>query len=83
MANLVDGGRELSCCSPKPFNSAGNLTIYTGISNRTRGWKSRKSGDSMEGRIPPSAGIKRWDGTERACAAWDNLRRVSGDVPWE
>lgn len=34
----------------------------------------------MEGRIPASYNIKRWDGAAKACAAWDNLRRVTFDL---
>ncbi|OIW33179.1 hypothetical protein CONLIGDRAFT_568648 [Coniochaeta ligniaria NRRL 30616] len=55
--------------------STGQSTVYTGISNRARGWKSTRIGDSMEGRTLPNANIKRWDGGAKACAAWDNLRR--------
>jgi hypothetical protein len=66
-------------------DSTRDPAVYLGISDRTRGWKSRRFGDLMEGRIPPSANIKRWDGAAKACAAWDCLRRVSSisDETWQ
>lgn len=67
--------------SPLQSNSAAatghssTSTVYTGTSNRARGWKSRRISNSMEGRMLPNANVKRWDGGAKACAAWDSLRR--------
>ncbi|KAB5569973.1 hypothetical protein GE09DRAFT_692196 [Coniochaeta sp. 2T2.1] len=66
--------REPSLPLSNSVKSTGDFTVYTGISNRSRGWKSRKNSHFMDGRIPPSANIKRWDGGAKACAAWDSLR---------
>ncbi|CAJ2506251.1 Uu.00g003810.m01.CDS01 [Anthostomella pinea] len=50
------------------------LSLYNGISNRSRGWKTRKSERAME---PSSSNpcVMRWDGASRSSATWDNLRR--------
>jgi hypothetical protein len=65
--------------------SARELRLYSGVSTRSRGWKSRKFGDMADGRMPESLNVKRWDGASRACMAWDNLKRVcrilTGKVP--
>ncbi|KAI0013872.1 hypothetical protein F4779DRAFT_613150 [Xylariaceae sp. FL0662B] len=51
------------------------LSLYMGISNRSRGWKTRKSDKATE--INPSCNpaVLRWDGASRSYAPWDNLRR--------
>lgn len=54
--------------------------LYNGMSNRARGWKSRRFGvgEFLNGaRIPLHSNVKRWDGAARMCYDWDNLRRVS------
>ncbi|KAI0480086.1 hypothetical protein GGR56DRAFT_671239 [Xylariaceae sp. FL0804] len=50
------------------------LSLYNGVSNRSRGWKTKRSGRIME---PSSSNprVMRWDGASRSSAAWDNLRR--------
>ena len=51
--------------------------LYNGMSNRARGWKSRRFGEFLDGRIPAHSNVKRWDGAARMAYDWDNLRRVS------
>ncbi|KAH8909426.1 hypothetical protein BR93DRAFT_391973 [Coniochaeta sp. PMI_546] len=68
-------GPETSHMRSNLADSTAKSTVYTGISNRARGWKSRRTGGFMEGRMFPNANIKRWDGGAKACAAWDSLRR--------
>ena len=60
----------------KPSGAVDRPTLYTGVSNRSRGWKSRRRGESNEGSMPHSLNIKRWDGAKRACVRWDSLKRV-------
>ncbi|ORY63381.1 uncharacterized protein BCR38DRAFT_227278 [Pseudomassariella vexata] len=52
-----------------------DLSLYNGVSNRSRGWKSRKTDKVMEGLMTSNTGVMRWDGAARSSAAWDNLRR--------
>lgn len=61
-----------------------DLALYTGVSNRSRGWKSRKNTEAMEGRVPHHSNIKRWDGAAKMSYSWDNLRRVGlrGGMPF-
>jgi len=51
--------------------------LYNGVSNRSRGWKSRKLTDFVEGRMVGLENVKRWDGAARMSYEWNNLRRVS------
>jgi hypothetical protein len=61
----------------KSASSNGELTVYTGISNRARGLETKKiTKDLMEGQISDTH-IKRWDGNAKACASWDSLSQVS------
>ncbi|KAI1343693.1 hypothetical protein F5Y15DRAFT_367603 [Xylariaceae sp. FL0016] len=50
------------------------LSLYNGVSNRSRGWKTRRTETAMEpSSINPT--VMRWDGASRSSATWDNLRR--------
>ncbi|KAH9903611.1 hypothetical protein F4778DRAFT_91496 [Xylariomycetidae sp. FL2044] len=51
------------------------LSLYNGVSNRSRGWKTRRSDKTMEPRVWNNPKVLRWDGASRSSAAWDNLRR--------
>ncbi|KAI0603547.1 hypothetical protein F4775DRAFT_38447 [Biscogniauxia sp. FL1348] len=50
------------------------LTLYNGVSNRSRGWKTKRSEKVTE---PSSSNLNvmRWDGASRSSSSWDNLRR--------
>ncbi|KAI0382994.1 hypothetical protein F5Y04DRAFT_287580 [Hypomontagnella monticulosa] len=51
------------------------LSLYNGISNRSRGWKTRRS-DKMEAmRTARKPNVARWDGAAMSSNAWDNLKR--------
>ncbi|KAL1888593.1 hypothetical protein Sste5346_009462 [Sporothrix stenoceras] len=57
-----------------------DFALYNGVSNRSRGWKSRRPGDVTEAPAPaPQAsrhtGIRRWDGKTKTSMSWDGLRR--------
>ncbi|ERS96693.1 hypothetical protein HMPREF1624_06902 [Sporothrix schenckii ATCC 58251] len=55
-----------------------NSALYNGVSNRSRGWKSRRPGDVTETPAPHATrhtAIRRWDGKTRTSTAWDGLRR--------
>ncbi|KAI2469284.1 hypothetical protein F4781DRAFT_431485 [Annulohypoxylon bovei var. microspora] len=51
------------------------LSLYNGVSNRLRGWKTKKSDKMME--ILPSRkySVRRWDGASMSSNIWDNLKR--------
>ena len=53
------------------------LSLYTGVSNRSRGWKSRTYDDFLDVRVAHLIHLKRWDGAARMCYDWNHLRRVS------
>ncbi|KAK3940213.1 hypothetical protein QBC46DRAFT_128842 [Diplogelasinospora grovesii] len=55
--------------------SGRETTLYNGVSNRSRGWKTKRFSDLMEGGLPEPSNLKRWDGVARTCTPWDNLRR--------
>ncbi|KAI5928461.1 hypothetical protein F4810DRAFT_717053 [Camillea tinctor] len=50
------------------------FSLYDGVSNRSRGWKTKRSEQVME---PSSSNpnVMRWDGASRSSSSWDNLRR--------
>lgn len=50
------------------------------MSNSATGWRNPRLSDVIEGQVPETSNVKRWDGAARACSAWDNLRRV-GNSP--
>ncbi|EGY22155.1 uncharacterized protein VDAG_03593 [Verticillium dahliae VdLs.17] len=43
------------------------------MANKT--YRTTRTGDAMDERLPRSSNVKRWDGAARACADWDSLRR--------
>ncbi|KAJ4418766.1 hypothetical protein N0V82_005331 [Gnomoniopsis sp. IMI 355080] len=51
--------------------------LYSGVSNRSRGWKSKKSGDlwPMDNRLVRQPSLRKFDGAARSCTAWDHLRK--------
>ncbi|OTB06777.1 hypothetical protein M426DRAFT_98386 [Hypoxylon sp. CI-4A] len=54
---------------------ARELSLYTGVSNRTRGWKTKKS-DKVVERYPSCRhSVRRWDGASMSSSTWDNLKR--------
>ncbi|KAI1640135.1 hypothetical protein F4809DRAFT_516292 [Biscogniauxia mediterranea] len=50
------------------------LSLYNGVSNRSRGWKTKRSEKVTE---PSSSNpdVMRWDGASRSSSSWDYLRR--------
>ncbi|KAI1494804.1 hypothetical protein F5X96DRAFT_465299 [Biscogniauxia mediterranea] len=50
------------------------LSLYNGVSNRSRGWKTKRSEKVTE---PSSSNpnVMRWDGASRSSSSWDFLRR--------
>ncbi|KAI1426953.1 hypothetical protein F5Y12DRAFT_222938 [Xylaria sp. FL1777] len=49
-------------------------SVYNGISNRSRGWKTWKSHKTSQLRsVNPT--VMKWDGASRSSEVWDNLRR--------
>ncbi|KAI1484071.1 hypothetical protein F4774DRAFT_405273 [Daldinia eschscholtzii] len=51
------------------------LSLYNGVSNRSRGWKTKKS-EKVEGmQTPSNFSIMRWDGASMSSNGWDNLKR--------
>ncbi|EPE10809.1 hypothetical protein F503_05904 [Ophiostoma piceae UAMH 11346] len=59
----------------EPPQESKDFALYNGVSNRSRGWKSRKPGESTEPQTARHTGIKRWDGNAKTSTAWDGLRR--------
>ncbi|KAI0841618.1 hypothetical protein F5Y06DRAFT_194912 [Hypoxylon sp. FL0890] len=51
------------------------LSLYNGISNRSRGWKTKKSDKTPELRSSRMSSVRRWDGAAMSSNAWDNLKR--------
>jgi len=52
-------------------------SLYNGVSNRSRGWKSRTFDDFLDVRAAHLVHLRRWDGAARMCYDWNHLRRVS------
>ncbi|KAI1467061.1 uncharacterized protein F4812DRAFT_47205 [Daldinia caldariorum] len=51
------------------------LSLYNGVSNRSRGWKTKKS-EKVEGmQTYRQSSVARWDGASMLSNGWDNLRR--------
>lgn len=67
--------------SSKRLASAGAM-LYSGVSNRSRGWKSRKTSDQWpldtSNRLARQPSLRKFDGAARCNTAWDNLKRVCG-----
>lgn len=59
--------------------------LYNGVSNRSRGWKSKKPGDllsaGVEGKLSRQPSLMMFDGAARSSVAWDHTRKVSEVVP--
>lgn len=51
--------------------------LYNGVSQRLRGWKSKKSDKHAGVHISTNPTVMRWDGAARSSSSWDSLRRVS------
>lgn len=52
------------------------LSLYNGVSNRSRGWKTKKPEKFAEMQTPQKPGTVRWDGASMPSNDWDNLKRV-------
>ena len=52
------------------------LSLYNGVSNRARGWKSKTFGQSGENKAPAHTTVKRWDGATKTWQPWHNVKRV-------
>lgn len=59
------------------FGEQRELSLYNGVSNRSRGWKSRNLDD---GRAAHLAHLRKWDGAARMSYDWNQLRRVGVPV---
>ncbi|KAI1771312.1 hypothetical protein F4818DRAFT_210158 [Hypoxylon cercidicola] len=51
------------------------FTLYNGVSNRSRGWKTKKSNKTAAMNSLRNTSVMRWDGASMSCNAWDNLKR--------
>ncbi|KAJ8125358.1 hypothetical protein O1611_g8281 [Lasiodiplodia mahajangana] len=49
-------------------------SLYNGVSNRSRGWKTRKLQSVPQSRLA-NPSVMRWDGVSRSSEVWDSLRR--------
>lgn len=69
---------SLGPISPQIHSEPKEIGLYNGISNRARGWKSKKgSGDALDNRPPAYTTVKRWDAVSKTWQPWDSIRRVS------
>ncbi|KAI0528010.1 hypothetical protein F5B22DRAFT_15426 [Xylaria bambusicola] len=50
------------------------VSIYNGVSNRPRGWKTWKPQRASQSESPHPT-VMKWDGASRTSEVWDNLRR--------
>lgn len=68
--------------SPSPLPAlrprSASVMLYNGVSNRSRGWKSRQPGDleMWDGKMFRQPALKKFDGASRSSFAWDRLRKV-------
>ncbi|KAI1799538.1 hypothetical protein F4811DRAFT_565472 [Daldinia bambusicola] len=51
------------------------LSLYNGISNRSRGWKTKKSEKVEDMQTSAKSSVVRWDGASMSSNGWDNLKR--------
>ncbi|KAK3368653.1 hypothetical protein B0H63DRAFT_529015 [Podospora didyma] len=64
-----------------PANAMSNLQLAPrttrprSMSDGSQTWKSKGFSDLMEGFVPETPTVKRWDGIERTCTIWNNLER--------
>lgn len=56
------------------------LSLYNGVSNRSRGWKTKKSDKHTEIRPSRKWSIRRWDGASMSSNVWDHLKRVRSRI---
>ncbi|KAK7941006.1 uncharacterized protein PG986_013393 [Apiospora aurea] len=49
--------------------------LYNGVSQRLRGWKSKKSDKNIGAHMSTNPAVMRWDGAARSSSSWDSLRR--------
>ncbi|KAK8020640.1 hypothetical protein PG990_005778 [Apiospora arundinis] len=49
--------------------------LYNGVSQRLRGWKSKRADKNVETHISTNPSVMRWDGAARSSSSWDSLRR--------
>ncbi|KAI1759317.1 hypothetical protein GGR53DRAFT_150902 [Hypoxylon sp. FL1150] len=61
------------CKMEGPFER--EFALYNGVSNRSRGWKTKKSDKTAGMNSLRSNSVMRWDGASMSCNAWDNLKR--------
>lgn len=54
-----------------------HLSLYNGVSERSRGWKSRRTDPAAttDGQLPNNSSIMRWDGAARSSVPWDCLKK--------
>jgi len=55
--------------------ATGDFTLYTGVSNRSRGWKSKTTSKIDETPSKSAMTVFRWDGASRSHEPWDGLRK--------
>ncbi|KAI1321003.1 hypothetical protein F5Y16DRAFT_389355 [Xylariaceae sp. FL0255] len=56
-------------------SQARRTAVYNGISDRARGWKTKKTEKSIGPSSSAHPDTKRWDGASRSSDAWDCLKR--------
>lgn len=54
-----------------------HLSLYNGVSERSRGWKSRRTDPATDEQLPNNSSIMRWDGAARSSIPWDCLKKVN------
>ncbi|KAI1393809.1 uncharacterized protein F4822DRAFT_26379 [Hypoxylon trugodes] len=65
--------RSIHHMDNRPFTR--ELSLYNGVSNRSRGWKTKKSDKSVEMRPSRRSSVVRYDGASMSSNVWDNLKR--------
>ncbi|KAI1143945.1 hypothetical protein F5Y05DRAFT_11630 [Hypoxylon sp. FL0543] len=77
MVNASSSSRPISTGSVHRANGSltRELSLYNGISNRSRGWKTKKSDRTVEMQSSRMSSVRRWDGAAMTSNAWDNLKR--------
>lgn len=79
MAALDPGPLDLRSFSLDSRSAGVVSMLYNGVSNRSRGWKSKGSSETLGGDSSTSTtmGVKRWDGAARISSSWDKLEKVN------
>ncbi|KAI0146066.1 hypothetical protein F4776DRAFT_391912 [Hypoxylon sp. NC0597] len=77
MADASSRSRPISTRSMHQIDGSlsRELSLYNGISNRSRGWKTKKSDKAVEMRSSRMPSLRRWDGASMSNKAWDSLKR--------